>query len=162
MSEWQTPKTDYDTDPEAPTGAIMNRIEENTKYLKEVLPLDIFYITGNIFWGFFSDAVPGLYEYDYAVNLPNDYELVLVSANYVYGDGGGGYIKVGDSSEDNKYFDSGNHVDFIVGDVIKGNEVNLGQVIETNETGVDETINIKVKTLAFSGGYCFTMYRRKI
>ena len=135
MSEWQTPKTDWDTNPEAPTGAIMNRIEGNIDYLGALLRENLFYITGSNQFNVEELTQPQ------SITIPDGYELRLLSVNYYIHPitvGSGHYFTLGVIDGDtDKYFDSRDYVD-LYGDL----KPNL--LMESNTSGEDVTVNIGV------------------
>lgn len=152
MSEWQNPKTDWDTTPVAFTGAVMNRIEGNIDYLKNTFPYEIFFISGTS-----AGSAGSVLMQPYFVNLPAGYELRLLSANYrIITDGAA--ITLGDDVDGDKYFDSSQHDS---GALV--NEVILNEVMESNTTGSDMSVNLGVYTsISASCGWSFKLAKVKL
>ena len=150
MSEWVTPKTDWDTDPEAPTGASMNRIEGNTEYLKESLPYKLFQLTGNDTGGTGTVLSQGFF-----VKIPDEHKLVLKTVNFALF-GTNTNIQLGkNGGSATEYFDGNTHG--------SNADLFLNQDMETNTSGSDVGVVIEVRTINTNqAGWTFKLALEKL
>ena len=140
MSEWQTPKTDYDTDPEAPTGAIMNRIEGNIQYLKNLYMFKLYRISANAI-----EVTTSRIIQPYFIKLPAGHKLVLRSLNYYLTPiSGAPVLTFGDSETQDKYFTN-------AGQLYGETRPDIEMETNTTESDVNLTLNVWGDSLSVAG-----------